>query len=263
VEPNTFSADVPANSYVGRWMTHDELAAVRGIDRSSAVRLALRHGWHRQRDKQRVLRVLVPAEWLNQVGLDGAPRGAETGTHAAPGTGSFDAVEQARRATAARATRSDEARTVERSMWQERVAHERERAEIVEQERTRLLSIIEDLETRIAAIEARADAAGEDRRLAEARADAAVSRAIAAEGDRRSAEARADAERVRADVLDKSLTSERARAEALRKQMDVAEGALAAERGDAEALRKRMNELKELLAGVVRAQNPQVPSRRR
>jgi hypothetical protein len=59
------------------------------------------------------------------------------------------------------------------------VAHERERAEFAEQERTRLLSIIEDLETRITAIEARADAADEDRRLAEARADAAVSRAIA------------------------------------------------------------------------------------
>jgi hypothetical protein len=39
----------------------DELAAVHGIDRSSAVRLAVRHRWQRQRDKQRVLRVLVPA----------------------------------------------------------------------------------------------------------------------------------------------------------------------------------------------------------
>jgi hypothetical protein len=45
--------------------------------------------------------------------------------------------------------------------------------------------LIEDLETRIAAIEARADAADEDRRLGEARADAAMStvarRAIAAQ----------------------------------------------------------------------------------
>jgi hypothetical protein len=48
--------------------------------------------------------------------------------------------------------------------------------------------------------------------------------------------------------------TERARADKLRKQVDVAEGALAAERGDADALRNRMNELKELLAGVVRAQ---------
>jgi hypothetical protein len=134
-------------------MTHDELAALRGMDRSSAVRFALRHGWQRQRDKQRVLRVLVPAEWLNQVGLDGAGPGADAGTHAAPVTGFFDAAEQARRA----ARRSDEARAIERSMWQERVAHEREHAEIAEQERMRLLSIIEDL-----AAEARADATRPD-----------------------------------------------------------------------------------------------------
>jgi hypothetical protein len=36
--------------------------------------------------------------------------------------------------------------------------------------------------------------------------------------------------------------------------MEEVQRALAAERGDADALRNRVNELKELLAGVVRAQ---------
>jgi hypothetical protein len=71
--------------------------------------------------------------------------------------------------------------------------------------------------------EARAGVADEDRHLAEVRADAAVSRTVAAEGDRRSVKV-------------------------------PAEGALTAERSDADTLLNRINELKELLAGVVRAQ---------
>jgi hypothetical protein len=58
------------------------------------------------------------------------------------------------------------------------------------------VSIFEGLATRVAAIETRADAADEDRRLAEARADAAMSRSLA--GGCRSAGARADAERATA-----------------------------------------------------------------
>ena len=121
--------------------------------------------------------------------------------------------------------------------WQERVARGRERANKAEQEHARLLAIIDALEIRVAAAEARADAADEDRRLAEPRADAALSRALAAEGDRRVAEGRADAERARADVLDQAVV----------------------ERAHAAALRVKLDELKGLLATVVRAQG----SRRR
>jgi chromosome segregation ATPase len=49
----------------GRWLTYPELAAVRGIDKPSAIRLATRKKWRRQRDNHRVVRVLVPSEWLS------------------------------------------------------------------------------------------------------------------------------------------------------------------------------------------------------
>jgi hypothetical protein len=204
-------------------MTHDELAAVRGIDRPSAVRLALRHGWRKQRDKYRVARVLVPLEWANP----NQGGGADAATQPALATDTFGAADQVRRAAEARARQSDQIRAVERSMWQERVASQSGRADKAEQEHARLLSIIDALETRIASIEARADAADEDRRLAETRADAAVSRALIAEGDRRVAEARADAERARADVLDQAVACERARAAALSDKVDELKGLLA------------------------------------
>ena len=60
-----------------------------------------------------------------------------------------------------------------------------------------------------------------------------------------------DAARARAHMLDHSLAGERVLADALRKQVEAAEGSLTTERGAADALRNRM---KELLAGVVRAQ---------
>jgi hypothetical protein len=46
-----------------RWLTYGELAALRGIDRHSAVKLVTRHRWRRQKDNRGVLRILVPAEW--------------------------------------------------------------------------------------------------------------------------------------------------------------------------------------------------------
>jgi hypothetical protein len=234
MEANAFVHDSPATAEAGRWMTHDELAAIRGIDRPSAVRLALRHGWRKQRDKNRVARVLVPLEWANQ----NQGRGADAAIRSASGPGTSDYADQVRRATEARARQSDQTRAVERSMWQERVASESGRADKAEQEHARLLGIIDALETRIVSIEARADTADEDRRAAEARADAAVSRALVAEGDRRVAEARADAERARADVLHEAVATERAHAATLKAKVD---------------------ELKGLLATVVRAQR----SRRR
>jgi hypothetical protein len=49
----------------GRWLTYPELSAVRGIDKPSAIRLATRKKWRRQRDNHRVVRVLVPPEWMS------------------------------------------------------------------------------------------------------------------------------------------------------------------------------------------------------
>jgi predicted RNase H-like nuclease (RuvC/YqgF family) len=46
----------------GRWMTYDELAEARGIDRQSARRMANRSHWRRQKDNRGTVRVYVPIE---------------------------------------------------------------------------------------------------------------------------------------------------------------------------------------------------------
>jgi hypothetical protein len=240
MQADGFSDVVPGHAEAGRWMTYDELAALRGIDRLSAVKLALRHGWRKRRDKYRVARVCVPSEWAIPRPVEGPAGGADTGVDSTLGSRTFEAAERVRQATASRAKQSDQARAVERSMWRERLARERERAEHAERECARLLTVVDGLETRLAA--------------AEARADAAVSRAQAAECDRVAAEARADAERTRADVLDQAAAGENVCADTLKEQVEAAEAALATERGRADALRGRIDELKALLGSVLRAQ---------
>ena len=233
IQADGFSDVEPGHVQAGRWMTYDELAASRGMDRLSAVKLALRHGWRKQRDKYRVARVCVPSEWAIPRSVGGP---GDTGADATLGSRSFEAAERVRQATETRAKQSDRARAVERSMWRERLARERARAEHAEGECARLLTVVDDLETSLVA--------------AEARADAAVSRARTAENDRVAAEARADAERTRADVLDQTVAGESARADTLREQ---AEAACATERGRVDALRGQIDELKGLLGSVLRA----------
>ena len=50
----------------GRWLTYAELAAVRGINLESAVKLVQRERWSRSsgNDRARTVRVLVPLDWL-------------------------------------------------------------------------------------------------------------------------------------------------------------------------------------------------------
>jgi hypothetical protein len=46
-----------------RWMSYAELAEVRRITTSSAIRLVVRRGWRRQMDNQGIMRALVPVQW--------------------------------------------------------------------------------------------------------------------------------------------------------------------------------------------------------
>jgi hypothetical protein len=50
----------------GTWMTYTELAVVRGIKRSGAVRLVQRYGWRRQPGNDGMARVLVPHDQLDR-----------------------------------------------------------------------------------------------------------------------------------------------------------------------------------------------------
>ena len=47
----------------GRWLTYAELAVARGIDKQSAVKLAFRRHWRRQKDNHGTVQVYVPVEW--------------------------------------------------------------------------------------------------------------------------------------------------------------------------------------------------------
>jgi hypothetical protein len=44
-------------------MTYAELAAARGISKSSAIKLVQQHGWRRQRDAQGQVRAFIPLPW--------------------------------------------------------------------------------------------------------------------------------------------------------------------------------------------------------
>ncbi len=46
-----------------RWMSYAELARARRITTASAIKLAMRRGWRRQKDNQGVMRALVPLKW--------------------------------------------------------------------------------------------------------------------------------------------------------------------------------------------------------
>ena len=55
------SANLSAVDNDGAWLSYPELARLRGINLTSAFRLARRHGWRRQKGNDGKLRVLVPA----------------------------------------------------------------------------------------------------------------------------------------------------------------------------------------------------------
>ena len=50
----------------GRWLTYAELAQLRGIDRASAFKLALRHKWSRQKNNKGQVTALVPLDFTSQ-----------------------------------------------------------------------------------------------------------------------------------------------------------------------------------------------------
>lgn len=102
----------------GRWLTYSELAAIRRIDRHSAVKLAIRHRWRRQKDNHGQLRILVPHEWAAPKDRGMAtsvpasvPTGTDTGTDIARISNAFDAALTALRE---QLERSEEGRDGER-----------------------------------------------------------------------------------------------------------------------------------------------------
>ena len=126
-------------------MTYDEFAAARGIDRRAAVRLAVRHGWQKKRDNDRIARVHIPPDWV--------------------------VVRPATSPIQTRASNADHARSVERAMWREQLGRERERADRAEAERDRLMALVDSFEKRLARAEVRADRAEQSLAAKHARAE--------------------------------------------------------------------------------------------
>jgi hypothetical protein len=60
----------------GRWMTYDEVAAVRGTTRRAAVMLVRRHKWRRQKDNEGHTRALVPATWAEMAEAKSSDNGS-------------------------------------------------------------------------------------------------------------------------------------------------------------------------------------------
>src|SRR5215472_3258922 len=57
----------------GRWLTYAELAALRHIDKHSALKLALRKRWQRRKNNHGTMQCLVPSEWLVPFGPETPP----------------------------------------------------------------------------------------------------------------------------------------------------------------------------------------------
>src|SRR4051812_907433 len=57
----------------GQWLTYGQLAELRGIDPTSALKLALRHKWRKQKDNHGHVRVCVPLEWVTPKDMSTPP----------------------------------------------------------------------------------------------------------------------------------------------------------------------------------------------
>src|SRR5690349_24389301 len=58
-------ADGMDGDTAGRWLSYAQLAEVRGTDKHSALKLALRKRWPRRKDNHGTMQVCVPPEWLS------------------------------------------------------------------------------------------------------------------------------------------------------------------------------------------------------
>jgi hypothetical protein len=53
---------------VSRWISYAELAEIRGTDKTSALKLALRKKWPRRKDNHGTMQVCVPPDWMGSWG---------------------------------------------------------------------------------------------------------------------------------------------------------------------------------------------------
>jgi hypothetical protein len=147
--------DAASSGVDGRWLSYAELAEARGVDKPSALKLALRKRWPRRKDNHGTMQVLVPPEWARPWGSSMPDDVLETMPHDADISRAINTLEAAVSTLTSqleqanrRADKAEQGRDVERS-----------RAERAEQSWDRA--------------ERERAAADTDRRAADARADKA------------------------------------------------------------------------------------------
>ena len=172
-------------SYDGKWLTYQQLAEIRRISKSSAIRLVMRRHWRRQRDNERVVRILVPPDMLEP---DRAP-------HDASDDAPDDASDDTRSIIAGALAALEDAVAVLR----EQLAAANARADRAEQGRNGEVQRADDLRERIEVLNA----------------EILVAREAATEDGRR-------VEAMQTEIAEMETTRDRARAEAQAAQ-DAAE----------------------------------------
>lgn len=169
----------------GRWMTYAELAELRRIDKTSALKLAIRHKWTRQKNNRGQMQVCVPLEWaqpperFRDTAVDqDMDRGVDLSTVLAAYEDAKAAFSEALKVAEKRAdaaeTRADQAQ--QRAERAETRAEEAEKALIAERNRA------DQVETSLDRLESELEAA----KIARAEAEAEATELRRADVERRS-----------------------------------------------------------------------------
>jgi hypothetical protein len=167
----------------GQWLTHAEIAATRRISTASAIKLALRHGWRKQKDNRGILRCLVPTDFIGpQPNIRADTRAVSRAEAGADLSAASLAYQDAKEAF----LQALQAKAAQVAALQDQLAHERTRADIALAERDDLRTKLADARTALAAAQNQADAAS-----ARAAAQLEAAREVAQQADTR-AQAAAD-----------------------------------------------------------------------
>jgi hypothetical protein len=167
----------------GQWMSYAELAEVRRIDKTSALKLAIRRGWPRQKNNHGQMQVCVPLDWaqpperLRDTATD---RGMDSGVDLSTALAAYEAAKAAfvtvlaakdRLVIAMEATISAQAQVV--AAAEVRAATLTQEAQEARQEADAERSRADLAEQTVVAERSRADAAAAQARNAEEAADEA------------------------------------------------------------------------------------------
>jgi chromosome segregation ATPase len=216
----------------GKWLTYQQLAGVRHISKPSAIRLVMRHRWRRQRDNERVVRVLVPPDMLepDRASYDASDDRSDDASDDTPSiaAGALAALEDAVQALRDQLERAETDRIEERR----RADDLRAQIDVLNAE---MVVMRTEADREVAKERLRADGLSEQVKALSAEVVRAEKQAEAVVGQAERAEAGRDAERARAEALRSTIEDLRTEQEVGARDLAVAQhDALAAQHAAAE-----------------------------